>query len=102
MYSSCLLYKVILHYKCLNKIFFKQRIFSYLYFRTIKVFLILDKHICLQCGRKYKTKSGLNLHIHVECGKPPEFCCYICKKEFKQKGNYQRRLIIVHPIIVKL
>lgn len=55
--------------------------------------------MCLQCGRKYKTKTGYKFHKRVECGKSPEFCCPVCSKEFKHKGSYRRHLGNIHQII---
>lgn len=62
-------------------------------------FVISEFYTCVQCGRKYKTKTGFMFHMRVECGKLPEFCCRICKKEFKHKGSYKRHLCNVHKII---
>lgn len=35
----------------------------------------------------YKSKTSLNLHQRLECGKEPMFSCPFCPKKCHQKGN---------------
>ncbi|XP_076383113.1 longitudinals lacking protein, isoforms A/B/D/L-like [Megalopta genalis] len=51
---------------------------------------------CHKCGKSYKTKGSLKRHLHVECGKPPQYICSICDKGFKQKANFQRHNSTMH------
>lgn len=56
---------------------------------------------CKKCGRVYRTKSSLNSHIKLICGKPPQFKCDLCgDRTFKQKGNYKLHLLRVHNIMM--
>lgn len=42
---------------------------------------------CLDCSKVYKSKTSLNLHQRLECGKEPKFACPFCPKRCHQKGN---------------
>ncbi|XP_076172991.1 uncharacterized protein LOC143149469 [Ptiloglossa arizonensis] len=51
---------------------------------------------CPSCGRSYTRKDTLRRHMRDECGKNPQYICYVCKKGFKQKSNFQRHSANVH------
>ncbi|XP_026814630.1 longitudinals lacking protein, isoforms A/B/D/L-like isoform X7 [Rhopalosiphum maidis] len=42
---------------------------------------------CTRCGRHYKLKSSLLNHQRWECGKEPQFKCYMCSYKAKQKAH---------------
>ncbi|CAB0037186.1 unnamed protein product [Trichogramma brassicae] len=55
----------------------------------------ISSHPCNVCGKKYKTKSCLKIHIdaaHNEIDHP----CDICKKTFTTKGNLRSHVKSVH------
>lgn len=52
-----------------------------------------NKFICPNCGKAYKWKGTLNCHLKYECGKEPEFGCYICNKKFHRRSNMQRHVL---------
>ncbi|KAL1129457.1 hypothetical protein AAG570_013983, partial [Ranatra chinensis] len=59
--------------------------------------LDLDKiHSCPTCGRLYKWKHSLKMHIKFECGKEPQFKCSFCNYRSKIKSNLKRHLYIRH------
>ena len=43
-------------------------------------------HMCPYCGKGWRTKSALEMHIRVHTGEEP-FICPICGKGHKQKGQ---------------
>ncbi|XP_034938701.1 zinc finger protein 596-like [Chelonus insularis] len=51
---------------------------------------------CHTCGKSYTRKDTLRRHLRYECGKNPQYICYVCKKGFKQKSNFQRHNLNVH------
>ncbi|XP_053996928.1 zinc finger protein 568-like, partial [Hylaeus anthracinus] len=51
---------------------------------------------CPSCGRSYTRKDTLRRHMRDECGKNPQYICYVCTKGFKQKSNFQRHSANVH------
>ncbi|XP_033606563.1 longitudinals lacking protein isoform X9 [Cryptotermes secundus] len=55
-----------------------------------------DEHQCTQCGKVYRWKKSLNLHLRVECGKDPQFQCPTCPYKAKQKGNLKSHMRICH------
>jgi hypothetical protein len=69
---------------------------------TVTIFTINDnKFECKKCGRIFGTRSSLNTHVKVICGKPPQFKCDLCShRTFKQKGNYKFHLLRVHNIMM--
>lgn len=60
------------------------------------------KHECTQCGRQYKTKPGLRLHLRNECGKEPQFACQFCPYKSHHKGSVKRHVFGVHSDIVEI
>lgn len=52
-----------------------------------------------ECGRKYKYKGGLNVHLKFECGVPKKFHCKICKRAFAIKSSYKKHMIVKHKIV---
>jgi hypothetical protein len=45
-----------------------------------------NSHICSFCGKGWKTRSALEMHIRVHTGEEP-FICALCGKGHKQKGQ---------------
>lgn len=53
------------------------------------------------CGRKYKSKQAVKLHIKYECGIKPQFQCSICGKQFKQPVHHRSHMLAIHRIILR-
>jgi len=51
------------------------------------------------CGRKYKSKQAVKLHMKYECGINPQFECSICGKKFKQPVHHRSHMLSIHKII---
>ncbi|KAK7573705.1 hypothetical protein V9T40_010896 [Parthenolecanium corni] len=45
------------------------------------------------CGRRYKHKFNLNVHLKYECGVPKQFKCGICEKAFALKGAHKKHMM---------
>lgn len=48
------------------------------------------------CGKSYKNKRSIWSHLKFECGREPQFECFICLKKFKYKSNMAQHLSLVH------
>lgn len=48
------------------------------------------------CGKTYKYKQSLVLHIRYECGKEPQFQCPHCPYKAKQKGSVKSHIALKH------
>jgi len=55
-----------------------------------------DHHQCTKCGKVYRWKKSLSLHLRVECGKEPQFQCPLCPYKAKQKGNLKSHIRVWH------
>ena len=55
-----------------------------------------DEYQCTKCGKVYRWKKSLNLHLRVECGKEPQFQCPLCPYKAKQKGNLKSHMKVWH------
>ncbi|KAG8308331.1 hypothetical protein J6590_002420 [Homalodisca vitripennis] len=51
---------------------------------------------CSQCGRRYRSKTAMMLHLRVECGKSPQLHCSVCQRLFYHRGNLRRHMLTVH------
>ncbi|KAK0163070.1 hypothetical protein PV327_006781 [Microctonus hyperodae] len=51
---------------------------------------IFKPFYCNRCGRQYKWKASLHCHQRDECGKKPQFQCYLCSYQTKIKSNWIR------------
>jgi len=51
------------------------------------------------CGRKYKSKRAVKLHMKYECGVKPQFQCNICGKNFKQPIHHKSHMLAIHKIL---
>lgn len=51
---------------------------------------------CPDCNKMYKSKTSLNLHQRLECGKEPMFSCQFCPKKCHQKGNLKVHVLSKH------
>ncbi|XP_021915079.1 longitudinals lacking protein isoform X18 [Zootermopsis nevadensis] len=60
-----------------------------------------DEHQCTKCGKVYRWKKSLSLHLRVECGKEPQFQCPICPYKAKQKGNLKSHMRVWHSTYLK-
>lgn len=52
------------------------------------------------CGRKYKQKGNLSVHLRLECGVPRKFKCEICGKAFTRNSSCKTHTITVHKVIL--
>lgn len=52
------------------------------------------------CGRKYKSKQAVKLHMKYECGIEPQFQCSICGKKFKQPVTKKNHMYTVHKVLL--
>ncbi|KAK3915463.1 Longitudinals lacking protein, isoforms A/B/D/L [Frankliniella fusca] len=51
---------------------------------------------CPQCGKVYRWRGNLNLHLRQECGKAPQFQCPMCPHRSKQKSNLKTHIVNIH------
>jgi len=61
----------------------------------------VKSYVCDQCGKTYKTKYGLTLHIKSIHQRIFKFQCQICQKGFSQSANYKGHLAS-HDTVLKL
>lgn len=54
---------------------------------------------CEQCQRSYKKKITLVRHQRYECGKEPQFPCFVCPYRAKHKGHLNSHLKFKHGIL---
>lgn len=50
------------------------------------------EHICEYCGKEFRQKGHLNVHLLIHTGARP-FKCDVCSKEFNQKQILKRHLV---------
>lgn len=56
---------------------------------------------CLNnCGKTYKYRQSMMLHVKFECGKEPQFQCEFCHKKFAHRGSLRNHVGLVHKVIV--
>lgn len=58
----------------------------------------LEFFSCISCGRVYRSKTALSLHVRVECGKEPQRQCVFCLRKFYHNGDLNRHLRHVHKV----
>lgn len=58
----------------------------------------LEVFSCVSCGRVYRSKTALSLHVRVECGKEPQRQCVFCLRKFYHNGDLNRHLRHVHKV----
>uniref|UniRef100_A0A1B6DRD1 BTB domain-containing protein n=1 Tax=Clastoptera arizonana TaxID=38151 RepID=A0A1B6DRD1_9HEMI len=51
---------------------------------------------CNGCGRLYKYKKSLALHIRMECGQVPKHCCLMCSYRTHHKTSLQHHIATNH------
>ncbi|XP_050430097.1 zinc finger protein 699-like, partial [Adelges cooleyi] len=54
-----------------------------------------------KCGKKYKSKQAISVHMRYECGVKPKFYCRECDKYFKQPVSYKAHIMNVHKFLVE-
>ena len=54
----------------------------------------LQKHLCSECGKSYKSKNSLKRHLLVHGGS--QSLCYICAKQFADKDQVKRHIETTH------
>lgn len=47
---------------------------------------------CPQCGKVYRWKKSLNLHLKYECGKEPQFQCPYCFVKAKRNWHLKQHI----------
>ena len=57
-----------------------------------------SRYACQKCGKTYKWRGSLRNHIRLECGKEPQFHCYMCPHKTYQKGNLIRHFALFHKL----
>lgn len=53
------------------------------------------------CGKKYKSKQAISVHMRYECGVKPKFYCQECDKYFKQPVSFKAHKMNVHKYVMK-
>jgi len=78
----------------------------YIYFNSIFNFIGLsttepeNRFVCPRCcGRSYKWKTNLIVHLKNECGINPKFKCPYCSKLSHHKSNLKRHILCVHNVL---
>ncbi|KYN32072.1 Zinc finger protein 90, partial [Trachymyrmex septentrionalis] len=56
----------------------------------------LGRHFCSKCGKEYKWMQSLVRHEREECGKDPQYSCYICGAKIRHKWVLKKHMINVH------
>lgn len=51
---------------------------------------------CLQCLKKYSSRSALMRHLKYECYKEPQFPCPICNKRLTRQTSVQLHIKLKH------
>ena len=69
------------------------------YFRTPGISLSMQQSpfCCSICGKQYRTREGLRLHIHAHQGR--KFSCPICDNKFTQKGSLKTHMKSIHKAL---
>lgn len=52
---------------------------------------------CSNCGRRYKHRKSLHVHITKECGKTPSLSCPHCPFITYRKYNINKHITNKHP-----
>ncbi|XP_075226159.1 uncharacterized protein LOC142327137 isoform X7 [Lycorma delicatula] len=60
----------------------------------------LSLYKCDRCGKVYKYKTSLNLHLRVKCGHAPKFQCIICSRKFFYNGQLKMHVLTKHHSVV--
>lgn len=57
-------------------------------------------HLCPNnCGRKYKHKRSIYVHLKYECGVEPQFMCDVCGRKFSQRVTLRNHRVMVHKLV---
>ncbi|KAG8259359.1 hypothetical protein J6590_014827 [Homalodisca vitripennis] len=61
---------------------------------------MVNRHVgymlCDDCGRVYKYKGTLTFHKRYECGKDPQFQCFVCPFRSKRRSNLHAHIACRH------
>lgn len=57
---------------------------------------------CAGCSKVYRSKTSLNLHQRIECGKQPQHSCPICLRKFYHASSMNRHLRGIHKDVVHI
>lgn len=87
-------------------IIFQNHTFQLFYFSEILSLLPggnntdinLKPFYCPNCYRNYKYRRNLTEHIRLECGKEPQFACYLCSYRGKKKDHLRVHLKNKHSL----
>ncbi|XP_018310311.1 zinc finger protein 394-like [Mycetomoellerius zeteki] len=60
----------------------------------------LGRHFCSKCGKEYKWMQSLVRHEREECGKDPQYSCYICGAKIRHKWMLKKHVINVHRLVI--
>ncbi|KAG5332979.1 LOLA3 protein, partial [Acromyrmex heyeri] len=60
----------------------------------------LGRHFCSKCGKEYKWMQSLVRHEREECGKDPQYSCYICGAKIRHKWVLKKHMVNVHRIVI--
>ncbi|XP_018363318.1 PREDICTED: zinc finger protein 90-like [Trachymyrmex cornetzi] len=60
----------------------------------------LGRHFCSKCGKEYKWMQSLVRHEREECGKDPQYSCYICGAKIRHKWVLKKHIVNVHGVVI--
>lgn len=54
--------------------------------------------VCSACNKSYQHWRSRWRHQKFECGKTPNFECYICKLKFSRKDTMRKHIFLMHSV----
>ena len=64
---------------------------------SLALFHFHSGYSCSICGKQYRTREGLRLHIHTHQGR--KFSCSICENKFTQKSSLRTHMKSIHQVV---